>query len=77
MQSRKGSLLEVLQNVLVGLGISITANAFVFPLILGVQVKFIDNLTIGAIMTVISICRSYGLRRYNNYKTERGLKDEF
>ena len=69
MQSKKGSLVEALQNVLVGLSISMTANAFVFPLILGVQVKFIDNLAIGGIMTVISICRSYGLRRFNNYRS--------
>ncbi len=68
MQSKKGSMLEALQNVAVGLGISMTANAFVFPLVLGVQVKFMDNLAIGGIMTVISIGRSYSLRRWNNRK---------
>ncbi len=70
MQSKRDSLLEALQNVLVGLGISMTANAFVFPLVLGVEVKFLDNLMIGAIMTVVSISRSYGLRRWNNYKNK-------
>ena len=68
MQSKKDSLKEAFQNVAVGLSISMTANAFVFPLVLGVQVKFMDNLLIGAIMTVISICRSYCLRRWNNRK---------
>lgn len=74
MQSKKGSLFEALQNVLIGLGISMTANAVVFPLILGVQVKFLDNLAIGAIMTVISIGRSYSLRRWNNRKDIHGAK---
>jgi len=68
MQTKRDSLKEALQNVAVGLGISMTANAFVFPLILGVQVKFLDNLTIGVIMTVVSISRSYCLRRWNNRK---------
>ena len=70
MQTKKDSLKEAIQNVAIGLGISMMANAFIFPLVLGVQVKFMDNLTIGAFMTVVSITRSYMLRRYNNRKSE-------
>lgn len=71
MQTKKASMKEALTNVMVGLGISMTANAFIFPLVLGVPVKFMDNLIIGLFMTVISITRSYCIRRYNNRKEAR------
>ena len=77
MQTKKDSLIESLQNVLVGLSISMTANALIFPLILGVEVKFLDNLFIGAIMTVISISRSYCIRRYHNWRTEVKFKSGY
>jgi len=68
MQSKRDSFKESLQNVAVGLGVSMTANAIIFPLVLGVNVKLLDNLYIGAFMTVVSISRSYLIRRWNNRK---------
>lgn len=65
MQSRKGSLIEACINVIIGYGISFTANAAVLPLF-GFHISVGQNLVIGAIFTVISIVRSYVIRRYFN-----------
>lgn len=65
MQSRKGSLIESCINVVIGYGISFTANALVLPLF-GFNISISQNLAIGAIFTVISIVRSYIIRRYFN-----------
>jgi hypothetical protein len=64
-QPRKHSLLESVVNILVGLVINIFAQALVFPMF-GVYVPFSSNLKIAGVFTVISIARSYGLRRIFN-----------
>ncbi len=56
------SIVESLINILVGFGLSITAQAIFLPL-LGVPIPWDANLAFGLIMTVISILRSFGLRR--------------
>lgn len=61
-QSRCMSLVEAGANVLVGYGIAVATQAMVFS-IFGLQASLPDNLLIGAIFTVISIVRSYSLRR--------------
>lgn len=64
-QSRKGSATEAVINVLVGLAVSMTANALVFPLY-GFHPSLMDNIGITLIYTVISLVRSYWLRRLFN-----------
>lgn len=71
-QSRLGSLLESLVNVVIGLGISMVANALVFPLF-GFHPDARQNLTISVIYTGISIVRSYTLRRWFNAWLHRQL----
>ena len=61
-QSRSMSLVESVVNILVGFGISLGAQIAFLPL-LGVQVTLGQNLVFALIMTVISIARSYALRR--------------
>ncbi|MBF0354948.1 MAG: hypothetical protein HQL43_06920 [Alphaproteobacteria bacterium] len=61
-QSRRMSLVESVANVAVGYGIAVTTQVMVFPLF-GIHVCLADNLRIGAAFTVISIFRSYALRR--------------
>jgi hypothetical protein len=61
-QSKLMSWLESLVNIAVGFGISLAAQTFFLPL-LGVQIEFRQNLLFALIMTVISILRSYTLRR--------------
>lgn len=65
-QSKKMSFLESLINVLIGYGIACTAQAIVFPWF-GIHIPLKDNMTIGAIFTIISIARSYMLRRMFNW----------
>lgn len=65
-QSRKMSLLESLVNVAVGYGIACLSQTLIFPLF-GIQCHLKDTLLIGACFTVISIIRSYILRRAFNY----------
>lgn len=65
-QSRKMSLTETLLNVMIGYIIAVTAQILVFPFF-GVHIPLHDNLTIGLVFTVISIVRSYCLRRFFNW----------
>ena len=61
-QSRRMSLAEALTNVAVGYGIAVTTQVAVFP-VFGLYASLADNLLMGAIFTVVSIVRSYSLRR--------------
>lgn len=61
-QSRLMSLVESLVNVLVGYGVAVATQMVVFP-IFGLAVTVTENLLIGLIFTVVSIVRSYALRR--------------
>ncbi|CAA6605787.1 conserved hypothetical protein [Rhodospirillaceae bacterium LM-1] len=47
---------------MIGYGIAVTTQVMVFPLF-GIHVGLADNLRIGAAFTVISILRSFALRR--------------
>lgn len=64
-QSRVGSALESLVNVLVGYGVAVGAQAVIFPLF-GLHVPVSDHLLIGGLFTVVSLVRSYALRRLFN-----------
>ena len=61
-QSRLMSLVESLANVLVGYGVAVATQMVVFP-IFSLTVTVTENLLIGLIFTVVSIVRSYALRR--------------
>lgn len=61
-QSRAMSLVESLSNIAVGFGLSVGAQALVLPM-LGVPIPLTANLIFAVVMTVISIARSFGLRR--------------
>lgn len=70
------SFTESLVNVAIGYGIAIAAQEVIFPLF-GVHIPFRDNLTIGAMFTVISIVRSYCLRRVFNWWHCRPIISDF
>ena len=65
-QSRRHSFLESIQNVAVGYGIAILTQIVVFPLF-GIHIPIRDNLLIGVLFTIVSIVRSYALRRAFNW----------
>lgn len=64
-QSRAHSALESVASVAVGYGVAIATQAAVFPLF-GLHATAGQHMTIGAIFTVVSLLRSYALRRVFN-----------
>jgi len=65
-QTRKRSALESLVNVLIGYGIAVLAQIVIFP-IFGISIPISSNLAIGALFTIVSLVRSYCLRRLFNW----------
>lgn len=69
-QTRLGSLIEALMNVAIGYGVALISQIAIFPLF-GIHIPFSSNLAIGAWFTVISLVRSYVLRRWFNARLQR------
>jgi hypothetical protein len=65
-QTRKGSAIEALVSIAIGLVVSMIANHLVFPLY-GFFQTASQNIQITAIFTAISFVRSYGVRRMFNW----------
>jgi hypothetical protein len=59
------SAVESVANVAIGYGVAVTSQIAIFPLF-GVHLPLSDNLLIGAWFTVISLARSYVVRRLFN-----------
>lgn len=64
-QTKLGSFIEALMNVLIGFGINFAANLVILPLF-GYTPSLWDNFQIGLLYTVVSIARSYVIRRWFN-----------
>ncbi|MEI7601762.1 MAG: hypothetical protein WCJ41_20900 [Aestuariivirga sp.] len=56
------SLVESVTNIVVGYGLAVLTQIIVFPMF-GLQPTLAQNLKIGGVFTVMSIVRSYALRR--------------
>lgn len=69
-QSRLGSLAETTINMIVGFWLSVLVQAIVFPLY-GYELKLHDNMAIVALFTIVSMIRSYVLRRIFNWLSAR------
>lgn len=65
MQTRKHSALEAFCNVVVGYWVAVAATQAILPLF-GFEVRFDQNLAISGLFTVVSLIRSYVLRRLFN-----------
>lgn len=61
-QSRAMSLVEAVANVTVGYGVAVMTQMLVFP-VFGLQTTLIQNLKVGGIFTIMSLARSFALRR--------------
>ena len=65
MQTRLGSFVEASANIAVGFAINFIANLLIWPIFglhMGARTAFLG----GIIFTIISLVRSYVLRRYFN-----------
>tara|TARA_B110000908_G_scaffold43937_1_gene53417 strand:+ start:569 stop:787 length:219 start_codon:yes stop_codon:yes gene_type:complete len=65
MQSKLNSAFEAIANVVIGYLVSVLANVLILPLF-GYNVTIGDSFAIGLAFTVVSLARSYVLRRLFN-----------
>jgi hypothetical protein len=65
MQSSWMSLVEAITNIAIGYVIAVLTQVLVFPLF-GLSASLGDNLGIGAVFTIVSLLRSFALRRAFN-----------
>ena len=61
-QPRLMSLVEAVANVVVGYGVAVVTQILIFP-IFGLHTTLAQNLKLGLVFTIVSIGRSYALRR--------------
>ena len=67
MQTKFQSLLESTVNILIGYFTALFSQFLIFPLF-DINISIQDNLLIGLYFTLISLIRSYLVRRYFNKK---------
>ncbi len=61
-QSHRMSMVEAAANVVIGYAIAVATQMVVFPLF-GIHITLVDDLALGLVFLVISLIRSYLLRR--------------
>lgn len=64
-QTRIESLLESIVNIVIGYVVALISQIVVFPAV-GIEVSITTNLVIGFWFTLISLVRSYVIRRWFN-----------
>lgn len=69
-QTRLGSLIESVINIAIGYIVALLSQLAIFPMF-GIHIPFHDNLLIGAWFTLISLARSYIIRRWFNARLHR------
>ncbi len=65
-QSRRMSLVESLVNIAAGYGIALVAQMMILPLF-GIHIPASQHAMISALFTMVSLVRSYTLRRFFNW----------
>ena len=69
MQTKLESFIESLTNVAIGYLVALISQLIIFPFF-DIEVSFSDNLLIGFWFTLISVIRSYGVRRWFNKRVK-------
>lgn len=72
-QSRLSSAIEAVMNVIIGFGINMAANFVILPLV-GFHITLGQNLFIGVLYTLVSLVRSYAIRRWFNARLHAAAK---
>ena len=65
-QSRMGSLVEACVNVVIGFAINFVMNLLILPVFFGHSISLSANFVMGLAFTVVSVARSYAIRRWFN-----------
>jgi len=66
VQTKTQSLLESVLNILVGAVVAFSSQYVIFPMVGIEEISFATHLEITAWFTLISVARSYIIRRYFN-----------
>ena len=74
MQTKLQSLTESITNILIGYLIALMSQLLIFPMF-DIILPLSDNLLIGLYFTMISLIRSYVLRRYFNKRAKNETKN--
>ena len=69
-QTRLGSLIETIINTVIGFAVNYCANLLILPLF-GFHITPGANFLMGLLYTVISVARSYCVRRWFNARLHR------
>jgi len=69
-QTRIGSLIESVMNIAIGYFVALASQLIVFPLF-DIHIPLTSNLWIGAWFTLISLVRSYVIRRWFNARIHK------
>jgi hypothetical protein len=64
-QTRLGSFIEACINIVIGFVINFCMNLLILPLF-GFHITLLDNFYMGLLYTIVSIVRSYVIRRWFN-----------
>ena len=75
MQSKKHSIIESCTNIIIGYFVALGSQLIILPSF-DVHITFKENLLMGVYFTLISLTRSYVLRRVFNSITIRRYKDD-
>jgi hypothetical protein len=73
-QTRVESFIEALVNVVIGFGINFVANMAILPQLGFTSLTWKTNLLIGLFFTLISVARSYAIRRWAQQHLRRFVK---
>ena len=74
MQTKTESFTEASINIVIGYITAIISQLLVFPLF-SIEVSLLTNLQIGLYFTLISLARSYLIRRYFNSKSQQKTRE--
>lgn len=69
-QTRLSSFIESLMNIAIGYGVALISQIVIFPMV-GIHVGLKTNLWIGLWFTLISLVRSYIIRRWFNARLHK------
>jgi len=72
-QSRLMSMVESVANVLVGYGVAVATQILIFP-VFGLHTTLVQNMKMGGIFSLVSLARSFVLRRVFEAFRGRGAK---
>jgi len=73
VQTRLSSFYESLINTLIGYSVALASQLLIFPMV-GIHIPLTTNMWIGLWFTVISLIRSYVIRRWFNARIHKAAE---